>query len=199
MFGLGVRVFVVEFARLSCHVIVASDLSPISGLISDDALKQIFHRFKLIVTTLILDGCHRITGKSLAVIEDSKLQNASFKWCDGIKDAEMLSHLETRRLCYSKIDLRGCHKITGVPLFEECVKKAIETGMLKPDAIFASKDLHHTMFQFTSPNVCVFDRPKSIDQSLSHVRRGALCSPVPCVCALQGAQGAVDMVSPGRD
>jgi hypothetical protein len=106
-------------------------------LISDDALKHIFHRFKLIVETLILDGCHRITGKSLAVIGNSTLQNASFKWCDGLMDADMLSHLKTRGLLYKKIDLRGYHKVTGVPLFEECEQRAVDEGMLKPDAIFS--------------------------------------------------------------
>ena len=128
---------VVEFARLSCHDIVASDLSPISGLISDDALKHILHRFRLVVGTLILDGCHRITGESLAVIADSTLQNASFKWCDGIMEAGMLSHIETQGRRYQKIDLRGCHKMTGHPLFEKCEKRAVDEGMLHPDATFS--------------------------------------------------------------
>jgi hypothetical protein len=67
--------------KLTLDVIFVSDLSPISGLISDEFLKRICRRFGKIVQSLVLDGCHRITGKvlcSIAVMPS--LSCISLKW-----------------------------------------------------------------------------------------------------------------------
>ena len=67
--------------KFESHLIFVSDLSPISGLISDEFVKKIFHQFGKIVTHLILDGCHRLTGKILNTIATSpSLRSVSLKW-----------------------------------------------------------------------------------------------------------------------
>ncbi len=60
-----------------------ADLSSISGLISDEFLKRICSRFGKIAQTLVLDGCHRITGKVFSTIAASlSLRSISLKWCN---------------------------------------------------------------------------------------------------------------------
>jgi hypothetical protein len=64
-------------------LIFVSDLSPISGVISDEFLKKICWRLGKTAHTLVLDGCHRITGKVLSAIAVlPSLRGISLKWCD---------------------------------------------------------------------------------------------------------------------
>lgn len=64
-------------------MIFVSDLSPISGLITDDSLKKICCRLGKPARTLVLDGCHLITGKVLSTIAVlPSLRSISLKWCD---------------------------------------------------------------------------------------------------------------------
>ena len=63
-------------------MIIVSDLSPISGLVSDEFVKKILRRFGKIAQTLVLDGCHRLTGNVLKTIATSpSLRSVSLKWC----------------------------------------------------------------------------------------------------------------------
>jgi hypothetical protein len=72
-----------DFRFSRSFLIFVSDLSPISGMISDDFLKKICYRLGKPARTLVLDGCHRITGKVLSTIAVlPSLQSISLKWCD---------------------------------------------------------------------------------------------------------------------
>ena len=64
-------------------LIFVSDLSPISGLICDEFLKKICRQFGKKAQSLVLDGCHRITGKVLSTIAVlPSLRFISLKWCN---------------------------------------------------------------------------------------------------------------------
>ena len=63
------------------NVIRDADLSPISGLVSDDVVRNIVKKFGKILTSLILDGCHLLTAEVLhAIASATSLRGISFKW-----------------------------------------------------------------------------------------------------------------------
>jgi hypothetical protein len=56
--------------------------------------------------------------------------------CDNIIESDLLKHLQSCGRRYTKIDLRGCNKLTGTVLFRECEKRSLSEGLIKSDSVF---------------------------------------------------------------
>jgi hypothetical protein len=78
-------------------------------------------------------------------------------------ESDLLKHLQICGRRYEKIDLRGCHKLTGTVLFRESEKRALSEGLIKSDAVFECIDfiillMHaHSHYRAQSRHQCSSD------------------------------------------